>query len=190
MNSWDTWLSRVKTGLEILAIPAAGVWAFMRFGVSEAPLLEARTDVNGELSWHARTGRSCIGQYAATFHNIGTTPIDVTGGRIRAWLLRSSRDTAAITYLDPAEMREGDAIVDRDVSRWVKGHYSADVSRRINFAFRVRRNPGRIILFVTQGQAQSSGREDSWSSYEYGYVCGESEETRDSQAAKTPAAAR
>src|SRR5207249_9371432 len=68
-----------------------------------------------------------------------------------------------------------------------KGHYSADVSRRINFAFRVRRNPGRIILFVTQGQAQSSGREDSWSSYEYGYVCGESEETRDSQAAKTPA---
>lgn len=47
----DISLSRIKIALEIIAIPVVAYWAFTRFSAEEAPALEHRARIQGELSW-------------------------------------------------------------------------------------------------------------------------------------------
>ena len=46
-----TFVPRTKNVLEIVAILAAGWWAYTRFDVVQAPSLAHRADVQGELEW-------------------------------------------------------------------------------------------------------------------------------------------
>lgn len=179
MSAVDTSLTRLKTILEIVAIPVAAFWAFTRFTVAEAPSLEPRSKARADLHWYARSTDGCMGQFRVAFQNIGKTSIDVTGGHISVWLVSPDTQDKAISYLDPGGMRKGEKTYERDVTTDLAGHFAPDEGKQVAFAFFVKRNPGRIILFQVELLAKTQdGKTESWPAYRFNSVCGEGQESQ------------
>jgi len=71
----DTWLSRTKIFLEIVAIPVVAYWA------SRASTLRKRQHWSivpkfRELSWQRRSDKECIAEYGSKFENIGMSSMN------------------------------------------------------------------------------------------------------------------
>src|ERR1700704_3006570 len=69
----DKLLSRIKIIMEIIAIPVvavwAGYWAFAHFYAEDAPALEHRAKIEGDLSWQKRSDEECIAEFKIKFEN-------------------------------------------------------------------------------------------------------------------------
>ncbi len=181
VGTWDSWLNRTKTVVEIVAIGIGGYWALTSFALKEAPLLGLRIATRAQLTWQEKTSDACIARYVASFKNIGTTSVDLTAARMRVWLLKGISE-GAVAFLDPAAMREKNPIATYNLTNWLKGTYPADVANTVDFMFAMKRNPGRMVLFVLDGTSGEEKREwyilrtkkeSSWYTYQFGYVCGE-----------------
>ena len=112
----NKWLKRISTGLQIIAIPIAGYWAFTRFNAEEAPALEHRAKIQGEVTWRDRSDGDCIGEYNITFENIGKRSIELTSATLRGWSLDVPALSGKIAYVDPLEMRNKPPLVKVDLA--------------------------------------------------------------------------
>src|SRR5262245_11706802 len=56
---FGTWLTRISTILQMIAIPAAAYCAFARFPAEDALALELRPKIRTELSWTHRSKEGC-----------------------------------------------------------------------------------------------------------------------------------
>jgi hypothetical protein len=172
----DTWLSRTKIFLEIVAIPVVAYWAFTRFNAQEAPALEHRAKIQGELSWQRRSDKECIAEYRIKFENIGMSSIELTKAKLRAWPLDVSVLSAPIAYVDPLKMRDKKPIVEADLEEYLVHRYPPSVTDEVGLMFVVKRAPGDMLVFLVEGESQIDrrGSRQSWFDHRWDYVCGES----------------
>jgi len=172
----DTWLSRTKIFLEIVAIPVVAYWAFTRFNAQEAPALEHRAKIQGELSWQRRSDKECIAEYRIKFENIGMSSIELTKAKLRAWPLDVSVLSAPIAYVDPLKMRDKKPIVEADLEEYLVHRYPPSVTDEVGLMFLVKRAPGDMLVFLVEGESQIDrrGNRQSWFDHRWDYVCGES----------------
>jgi len=182
----DRWFARIKIILEIIAIPAAAYWAFTRFVEGEAPSLQERVAMQGELHWHERSENDCLVEYAVAVQNIGKTSVNVREVHLSWWLLEEPPAESEITFLDPDEITKGKSPLKMVMPTNLNGSYAPDVSDKTGFLFRVRKAPGRIIMFKLGVMTDR----DLHGDYRWDYICGERPsqggKPRISRAAKSP----
>lgn len=183
----DTWLSRLKIGLEIVAIPVVGYWAFSRFVAEEAPALEHRARLQGELSWQQRSDKDCIAEYRIKFENIGKSSIELTKTKLRAWLLDVPALTETIVYVDPLKMRNQKALLEADLDQYLVHRYAPAVTDEVGLMFLVKRAPGQMMLFLIEGESQTGGQQtQEWFDHRWDYACGESGKPSSTQPMRSP----
>jgi hypothetical protein len=170
----DSWLVRIKTALEIIAIPVVAYWGLTRFRAEDAPALEQRARVQGELFWHERSDAECVAEYRIKFENIGKSSIEVGDGRLRAWLLEDVATTDAITYVDPKDPRGRKVLVDEPVKEYLMHRYAPGVVDEVGLMFVVKRAPGKIVIFLIEGTSHIDGaKPEPWFDHRWDYVCDE-----------------
>jgi hypothetical protein len=188
--SFDTWLTRISTILQIIAIPAAAYWAFTRFQAEDAPALEHRAKIRAELSWTYRSKEECIAQFTVMFENIGKSSIDLIEAVVRAYPLDAPTvKDDSITYVDPEQLRKTlEPLVEADISGYLWDRFSPGVADEVGTMFIVRRSPGKMIMFFVDARSAVSEtlidrlfwfwpRKEPrpWSWFQRDFRCGESE---------------
>lgn len=76
----------IKNAVEIVAVLAAGVWAFFTFVVKDRPTLESHVDVPTELVWRFR-GADCIADWNVNIKNIGSGSFEVSRLDVEMWMV-------------------------------------------------------------------------------------------------------
>jgi hypothetical protein len=168
-NGAGKWWTRTKILVEIGAVFVAGYWAFTRFNKDEAPSLEERITIQGELKWQERSENDCFAQYNVKVENIGRTSIEVGNIRLSWWLLDEPPAEKEISFFDPKAIVEGKTPMDQAMPKYLVGSYAPSVSDTASLAFRVRKAPGRIMVLKLDVMTDRSSPWD----YRWDYVCGE-----------------
>lgn len=157
----------LKNIVEVIAIIAAGVWAYTKFVETEQPSLEFRGHVKSELTWiHPSDPSYCIAQLKVALKNIGKKDFDVTSVKLRVWLTPlPSLTSEMVEYVDPTRFQEGAPILEREMkSSGLLGHYGPEVESNYDYVFMVRRQPRlaavRLDIQATGGVITESRWDD------------------------------
>jgi hypothetical protein len=155
---FDTWLTRISTIVQILAIPAAAYWAFTRFQAEDAPALEHRAKIRTELAWTDRSKEECIAQFTVMFENIGKSSINLSEAVVRAYPLDApTLKDRSIDYVDPEELRKNlKPLAEADIRRYLLERFSPGVADEVGTMFIVRRSPGKMIMFFVDAKSAVS----------------------------------
>jgi len=127
--------------MEIIAIPVvavwAGYWAFAHFYAEDAPALEHRAKIEGDLSWQKRSDEECIAEFKIKFENVGKSSINLTKAILRAWPLDIPVLSMPIVYVDPLKMRDKEPIVEADLIGYLVHRYPPTVTDYVGLMFLV-----------------------------------------------------
>lgn len=170
----DKWLTRVNVVLQIIAIPIAAYWAFTRFVAEEAPALELRPKVTGELSWKEYSENECIAYHRVKFENIGKSSIELTDVMLRVWRRNVPALAGEAQYMHPFAAPNEAAIAEVSLTEFLRSRYPPNVADETGAEFLVKRAPGRMMLFVVNGTSKiAGGKSDKWFDHQWDFVCGE-----------------
>jgi hypothetical protein len=100
----------LKKWVEILALIVAAYWTYNRFIRVEAPSLERRPRIYGELSVNLHSNATptyCEVTYIVTIKNQGLTSFDVEAIHIQAWRNELPKPAPNGTFLDMKELEKG-----------------------------------------------------------------------------------
>lgn len=182
-----SWFELFKAIFEILAVLAAGYWAFTRFQNSEAPGLEERAEISGELAWlHRPRSDYCLARFGITVKNIGKRAFDLDSIWVSGWQFDRPRVREPIQYLDPAnfQSREPDIWIpfvaadslkpNRYIS--ITGHYPPDVHSHDDYVFSIRKDTSKVMLFrfETGWSSNDRKRHSHWVEFQWDDNCAES----------------
>ena len=176
----DTRLNRVKTILEILAIPIAAYWAFTHFEQLDAPSLKIRSDLQSDLTWFdSRAKDECFAKLDIKLKNIGKTNFEVDKVTLRAWIVSPPESkTPPISYLTPSSLRRGDPIATVLIPDQLTGEYRPDETAHEDFVFQFKRNPGQVALIELEAPVKPTTLDlhpNPIKEYRWDFVCGEVE---------------
>jgi hypothetical protein len=187
---FDTWLTRISTILQIIAIPAAAYWAFTRFQAEDAPALEHRAKIHAELSWTHRSKEECIADFTVKFENIGKSSIDLVEAVVKAYPLDApTLEDESVAYVGPEEVRENlGSLAEADIGGYLRQRFPPGVADEVGAMFIVRRSPGKMIMFFVDAKSAVSEtlvdrlfwfwpreKPRPWSWFRRDFRCGESE---------------
>jgi hypothetical protein len=151
----------------------------------DAPALLLRPKMQGELSWYRRAGSEteCIAVFKITLENIGKSPIELTEATVGVW--RLSIPEKEIDYIDPLKLTngvapsaEGNLMPPKEPSldrkAFLRTYYPPGVADELGMMFLLKRDPGKIALFIAEGKYRIRGTEndDGWFWHEWDEVCG------------------
>jgi hypothetical protein len=185
---FDTWLTRILTIIQIVAIPAAAYWAFTRFHAEDAPALEHRAKIRADLSWRERSKNECTAEFKVSFENIGKSSIDLMEAFVSAYPLDvAPLSDKTIAYVDPNELIERlTPLLQADIRGYLWDRFPPGVADEVGAMFTLRKDPGKMIIFRVQARSAVSdtlvdwfwpwrrNKELPWSWHRWDYVCGES----------------
>ncbi len=167
-------LAIAKDIVQILAIVAAGIFAFFKFVVFDEPSLKKNISVSGDLGWLKRPDY-CVAALNIEVKNISRSNVEVQEIRGRAWLVdEPSADQKGIGYYDIRSVVNGkdpEATITYDDGPLVQP-YSPSQSSHHTFEWIVKPQAKKNVLFLIEafGSDKTSSLDHQ---YQWDLVCGE-----------------
>jgi hypothetical protein len=182
----DRWLTRSGTGAAILGAVVGvigtivtGWWTYSRFIAEDLPALALRPKMDGDLRWYERTGsnKECIAEFKIKLENIGKSTMTLTEATVGAWPLNSKPlEGTPVVYVDPIKEIEGVKPFGGEpkniLGNYLRKYYPPGVADELGTLFIVKRDPGKMILFLAKGKYQVEGKEpEDWFWHQWDEVC-------------------
>jgi hypothetical protein len=176
---FDTWLTRISAAVVILGSLGGGMWAYSRYVAEDVPALALRPKMQGDLLWHNRSDKECVAEFKIKLENIGKSPIELKEATVSAYPLDiPPLAEKTVAYVDPLQMVEGIAPLDRAniLGNYLRMYYPPGVADEVGTMFIVKRDPGKMILFVAEGKYQIEAKQpEGWFWHQWDPVCGPSD---------------
>jgi hypothetical protein len=173
-TGFERMLAITKDVVQILAIVAAGTFAFFKFVIFDEPSLKKNISVSGELGWLKRPGY-CLGELNIEVKNISKSNVEVQEVRGRAWLIdEPSVDQKVISYYDiRSKADEKNAIEPFTIDDGpLVQSYAPGQSSRHTFEWIVKRQANKNVLFLIEAFGPDKTRLLDHQ-YQWDLVCGE-----------------
>lgn len=165
----------IGTIVTIVATIIGGLWTYSRFIAEDLPALALRPKMDGKVVWYERSNSDeCIAEFNIKLENIGKSAIKLTEASVGAWPLDIPPLAGRkIDYVDvdPVGKIKGIApIVKGNILRvYLREYYPPGVGDQVGTMFVVKRDPGKMVLFVAWGKYQVETKEPEdwfWGKYQ------------------------
>jgi hypothetical protein len=178
-------LDLLRTFVEIVAIPTAGLWAYFHFASVESPELNTRLGLETSVEWNAAPGGKCLANFHVDIDNRGKRVFDIDSARIAVWITPFPSSRKPVVALEPTYLWGTAAVSDTVYRDRLNGHYEASQGANEVFTFAVAQAPQKFALFYAMlwGRVDGHPKPEDWQEYSWDWLCGNPR-----AAAKSPAA--
>lgn len=179
------WVEVVKNIAEILAICAAGLWAYYTFVVRDKPGLEHRIKIASEVNWDEVGGKDiCGASYKVSLENIGTTAFNISKARLRAWQFPAIvlGEQESTKYVDVNDIQKRSPFLEsiynspsnNVIEKPFLGHYPPGAVWTNSFDFIIKRDPNTWVLFMLEVYEKGDDNADALAdaTYSWDVICG------------------
>jgi hypothetical protein len=173
-TGFERTLAVTKDIVQILAILAAGIFAFFKFVVFDEPSLKKNINVSGELGWLKRP-EYCVAVLNIEVKNISKSNVEVKEVRGRAWLVdEPSPGQKDLSHYDIRSMTNDNNALDpfTDTDGPLVQVYSPGQAFHHTFEWVVKRQANKNVLFAIKAFGPDEEKLLD-QQYQWDVICGE-----------------
>jgi len=167
-------LGMLSTMVQIAALVTGGIFAVVKFGLTDAPTLQKSFNVAGSLDWlPGNTDSSCIAEMDVTVTNNSKSTVTVLKVRGRAWYLDPPAAKKPIQHFEFTDFADRSEPADEFIS--LKGPlvqtFAPGESALYDFDWSIERREGKYALFKVEVFDQPDARDPLDWQYQWDLVC-------------------